>query len=62
MRDRKPACAVTGAPISCAQAVDGENAYVKFGVMFQLSTPRPWTRESERTAINNALEQVKLAD
>ena len=37
-------------------------AQVKFGVMFQLSTPRPWTRESERTAINNALEQVKLAD
>jgi alkanesulfonate monooxygenase SsuD/methylene tetrahydromethanopterin reductase-like flavin-dependent oxidoreductase (luciferase family) len=35
---------------------------VKFGVMFQLSVPRPWTRESERTVINNALEQVKLAD
>lgn len=35
---------------------------MKFGVMFQLSTPRPWTRESERTVINNALEQVKLAD
>ena len=35
---------------------------MKFGVMFQLSTPRPWTGESERTVINNALEQVKLAD
>ena len=35
---------------------------MKFGVMFQLSVPRPWTGESERTAINNALEQVKLAD
>ena len=35
---------------------------MKFGVMFQLSVPRPWTRESERTVINNALEQVKLAD
>ena len=35
---------------------------MKFGVMFQLSVPRPWTRESERTVINNALDQVKLAD
>ncbi len=35
---------------------------MKFGVMFQLSTPRPWTQESERTVISNALEQVKLAD
>jgi alkanesulfonate monooxygenase SsuD/methylene tetrahydromethanopterin reductase-like flavin-dependent oxidoreductase (luciferase family) len=35
---------------------------VKFGVMFQLSVPRPWTRESERTVINNALEQARLAD
>ena len=35
---------------------------MKFGVMFQLSVPRPWTGESERTVINNALEQVKLAD
>ena len=35
---------------------------MKFGVMFQLSVPRPWTRESERTVINNALEQARLAD
>ena len=35
---------------------------MKFGVMFQLSTPRPWTRESERTVIENAIAQAKLAD
>src|SRR5262249_52535113 len=30
--------------------------------LLQLSVPRPWTRESERTVYDNALEQVKLAD
>ncbi len=35
---------------------------MKFGLFFELSVPRPWTRESERTVYNNALEQVKLAD
>jgi alkanesulfonate monooxygenase SsuD/methylene tetrahydromethanopterin reductase-like flavin-dependent oxidoreductase (luciferase family) len=30
--------------------------------MFQLSTPRPWTHESERTVIERAIEQAKLAD
>ena len=35
---------------------------MKFGVMFQLSVPRPWTRDSEKTVIDNALEQVRLAD
>ena len=41
--------------------VPGGNA-MKFGLFYELSVPRPWTRESERTVYNNALEQVKLAD
>ena len=35
---------------------------MKFGLFYEMSVPRPWTRESERTVYNNALEQVKLAD
>ncbi|MPY96140.1 MAG: LLM class flavin-dependent oxidoreductase [Acidimicrobiia bacterium] len=35
---------------------------MKFGIFYELSVPRPWTRESERTVYMNALEQVRLAD
>ncbi len=35
---------------------------MNFGLFYELSVPRPSTRESERTVYNNALEQVKLAD
>src|SRR5882672_1732528 len=35
---------------------------MKFGLFYELSVPRPWTRESERTVYDNAIEQVKLAD
>lgn len=35
---------------------------MKFGLFYELSVPRPWTQESERSVYNNALEQVKLAD
>jgi len=35
---------------------------MKFGLFYELSVPRPWTRESERTVYQNALEQVRLAD
>jgi alkanesulfonate monooxygenase SsuD/methylene tetrahydromethanopterin reductase-like flavin-dependent oxidoreductase (luciferase family) len=35
---------------------------MKFGLFYELSVPRPWTRESERTVYMNALEQVRLAD
>jgi hypothetical protein len=35
---------------------------MKFGLCWELSVPRPWTRESERTVYQNALEQVRLAD
>ena len=29
---------------------------MKFGLFYELSVPRPWTRESERTVYDNALE------
>ena len=35
---------------------------MKFGLFYELSVPRPWTRESERKVYENALEQVRLAD
>ena len=35
---------------------------MKFGVFFELSVPRPWDREAERTVYEHALEQVRLAD
>lgn len=35
---------------------------MKFGIFYELSVPRPWTRESERSVYENALEQVRLAD
>ena len=35
---------------------------MKFGLFYEISVPRPWTRESDRTVYQNALEQVKLAD
>jgi alkanesulfonate monooxygenase SsuD/methylene tetrahydromethanopterin reductase-like flavin-dependent oxidoreductase (luciferase family) len=35
---------------------------MKFGLFYEISVPRPWTRETERTVYMNALEQVKLAD
>jgi alkanesulfonate monooxygenase SsuD/methylene tetrahydromethanopterin reductase-like flavin-dependent oxidoreductase (luciferase family) len=35
---------------------------MKFGLFYELSVPRPWTRESERIVYDNALEQVRLAD
>ena len=35
---------------------------MKFGLFYEISVPRPWTRETERTVYNNCLEQVRLAD
>ena len=35
---------------------------MKFGLFYELSVPRPWTRDSERIVYENALEQVRLAD
>ena len=31
---------------------------MKFGLFYEISIPRPWTRETERTVYNNCLEQV----
>ena len=35
---------------------------MNFGLFYELSVPRPWTRDSERIVYENALEQVRLAD
>jgi alkanesulfonate monooxygenase SsuD/methylene tetrahydromethanopterin reductase-like flavin-dependent oxidoreductase (luciferase family) len=35
---------------------------MKFGLFYEISVPRPWTREAERSVYLNALEQVRLAD
>ena len=35
---------------------------MKFGIFYELSVPRPWTPESERSVYMNALEQVRVAD
>jgi alkanesulfonate monooxygenase SsuD/methylene tetrahydromethanopterin reductase-like flavin-dependent oxidoreductase (luciferase family) len=35
---------------------------MKFGIFYEHQLPRPWTEDSERVLIQNALEQVELAD
>ena len=35
---------------------------MKFGVFYEHQLPRPWTEDSELTLVQNALEQVELAD
>ena len=35
---------------------------MKFGIFFEMSTPRPFTRAVERQVYDNALEQARLAD
>jgi alkanesulfonate monooxygenase SsuD/methylene tetrahydromethanopterin reductase-like flavin-dependent oxidoreductase (luciferase family) len=35
---------------------------MRFGIFYELSVPRPWTPEAERSVYMNALEQVRLAD
>jgi alkanesulfonate monooxygenase SsuD/methylene tetrahydromethanopterin reductase-like flavin-dependent oxidoreductase (luciferase family) len=35
---------------------------MKFGIFFELSVPRPFTRDQENLAFFNALEQAKVAD
>ena len=35
---------------------------MKFGLIFELSVPRPFTAENERKVFDNALEQCRLAD
>jgi alkanesulfonate monooxygenase SsuD/methylene tetrahydromethanopterin reductase-like flavin-dependent oxidoreductase (luciferase family) len=35
---------------------------MKFGIFYELQLPRPWTADSEYVLLNNALDQVELAD
>jgi len=35
---------------------------VKFGIFYEISVPRPWGPETEKTVYDRCLEQVKLAD
>ncbi len=35
---------------------------MKFGIFYEISVPRPWSRDTELTVYDNCLEQVKLAD
>src|SRR4051812_14695610 len=35
---------------------------MKFGTFYELQLPRPWHADSEHTLLNNALDQVELAD
>src|SRR3989441_1257460 len=35
---------------------------MKFGIFYEISVPRPWGPESERTVYERCLEQVRLAD
>jgi alkanesulfonate monooxygenase SsuD/methylene tetrahydromethanopterin reductase-like flavin-dependent oxidoreductase (luciferase family) len=35
---------------------------MKFGLFYEISVPRPWTNETEKTVYDRCLEQVKLAD
>ena len=35
---------------------------MQFGLFFEISVPRPWGPDSERTVYQNCLEQVQLAD
>jgi alkanesulfonate monooxygenase SsuD/methylene tetrahydromethanopterin reductase-like flavin-dependent oxidoreductase (luciferase family) len=35
---------------------------MKFGIFYELQLPRPWTDESERALLKNAVTQIELAD
>ena len=35
---------------------------MKFGIFYEHQLPRPWTEDSERRLIQDALDQVELAD
>ena len=35
---------------------------MKFGLIYELSTPRPFTRETQKAVYENAIEQTVLAD
>ena len=35
---------------------------MKFGIFYELQLPRPWEAESEYQLVQNALDQIELAD
>ena len=35
---------------------------MKFGIFYELQLPRPWADDGEYNLINNALDQLELAD
>ena len=35
---------------------------MKFGIFYEHQLPKPWGDDSERTLIQNSLEQIELAD
>jgi hypothetical protein len=35
---------------------------MRFGIFYEHQMPRPWTDDAEETLLNNALDQVELAD
>ena len=35
---------------------------MKFGIFYELQLPRPWEADSEYTLVQNALDQIELAD
>ena len=35
---------------------------MKFGLFYELSTPRPFNTQNQRAVFENALEQIRLAD
>jgi alkanesulfonate monooxygenase SsuD/methylene tetrahydromethanopterin reductase-like flavin-dependent oxidoreductase (luciferase family) len=39
-----------------------ESGDMKFGIFFEMSTPRPFTTEGQSAVFHNALEQARLAD
>src|SRR6188472_3760322 len=35
---------------------------MRFGIFYELQLPRPWSRDDEYQLVNQALEQIELAD
>ena len=48
--------------VSLALGDDSREDRMKFGIFFEISVPRPWDAESERTVYEHCLEQAQLAD
>src|SRR5260370_9608861 len=53
-------CCCVGPRASLAFRKSAEDP-MKFGLFYEISIPRPWTRDTERMVYNNCLEQVNIA-